>query len=365
MADTINETLENLKSSIVALADIAGACCQSGGGPINPPPNSSIPSYGGMDDDYPDSEAYFDARCNACNGIFDTLRETVLWLEVNHVDLKAGVFGGITTGLITALTLSGPAGWAVVAISSLIAILAGWIIAETLDFEQLGDAFDDEHTDLVKSLYNSQTVDTARDNFITVLDGSTFPTSFEEQALIKFMMGYELLNQIFNPREDMANYDSSSPIDCGSFILQLWSFVASGEGWAFRDDSTGTYSASGQWVGAREAWEINLVGLGTGHGPAAIGTIYITGLSIAVDITNSVQFDHSATSDAIIVSRRITVIYSDLSEQTFITTPSKDAGTVIMTIEGAKTIAEIEIEVGRNSAAPFDATIDILEVRVQ
>ncbi len=364
MADTINETLENLRSAISALVEAQEACCASAGGVVDQPPNSTIPPFGGDDDQYPDSETYFDARCNAANAVFDTIRELVLWLEVNHVDLKAGIFGGITTGLITALLLSGPAGWAVTAVSSLVGILATWIISETFDFEQLGDALDDKHTDLVKALYNGQSVTMARDDFLFVLGTSTFTTSDEEKALLKIIMGYDLLNQIVNPREDMANYTSPSPVDCGTFPIQVWSFVATGEGWAFRDDSDGPNSATGLYVLARQAWEMSIT-TASGDNGVARGTIYLTGLSIAVVIGNSVQMDYSATSDGITGNYGIKIIYDDLSEYEVTGEAGIGAGTRTLGISVAGTIEEIEITLGRKSTTAYSFTRDVLEVRVQ
>lgn len=110
---------------------------------------------------------------------------------------------------------------------------------------------------------------------------------------------------------------------------------------------------------------MTLTGPGTGTGPEAAGTIFLTGLSIAVGVGNSVEFDHSATSDGIIAARRIKAIFSDMTEQSFAATPTSTAGTAIMSISASKTISEIEISQARNYSFPFNMTRDVLEVRVQ
>lgn len=364
MADTINETLENLRAAIEEFTEKSGSCCASGGSKVGAVPVSDPPEYGGIDDQYPDAESYFDARCNACNGIYDTILEFVDWLDSNNVDLKAGIFGGLTTGITFALIGTGPAGWAIMASGVVVTSLAVWLIQEAFDFDALSTGFGSVHSDLVGALYNAQDVPTARANFLTVLAGATPTPSASELYLIELCLTEDVLNNIFNPRSDLGSYLSAAPIDCGGVTLQVWPFIATGEGWTFRDDSDGTYSASGVHVPARQAWEITIVGLGTGSGPKAMGTIFITGLSIAVDAGNSVQMDFGPLGDGVNASKHIKVIFSDLTElETSV--PGSTSGTVILSMVATKTIAEIECWVQRNWSNAFNTTVDFREVRVQ
>ncbi len=242
--------------------------------------------------------------------------------------------------------------------------LTTYLIARVINFEDLTDAMADVHDELVLALFNASDAITAKASFLTVLESSSVPTTGIEHGLVKLMLTNDLLNQLFDPRGDTATYQSPSPVDCGASLLQVWSFVASGEGWSFRDDSTGAYSASGAWNSGAEAWTITIVGPGTGTGPRAEGTILITGLSIAIPAGGSIQFDHGATGDGVIASRKVKAIFSDVTEQEFQPSSTKTAGTVVMTVPSAKTIAEIEVSIGRNWSNPFNTTRDVLEVRV-
>ncbi len=364
MADDINTTLEALRDAIKEFTQKSGQCCQPKGSKTGSEPSTQAPEYGGPDDEYPDQETFFDARCNACNGIYDTLLGVVDWLADNNVDWKAGLFGGLTTGLVFALLGAGPAGWAVAASGAIITGLAVWLIKETFDFSDLSTALDDVHEELVKGLYNTSDNQTAKVNFLSILGGATPTPSSAELYLIEIMLGGDLLNNILEPRSDMASYQSPDPIDCGTGALQVWSFVASGEGWVFEDQSAGTQSATGTWIVAKQAWEIELT-IVSGNGAFARGAIKEDGLSIAVDVGNSVQLDYSATSDGYNSSQGIIVTYTDLSEDTVYSSGhSSTAGTLILSITESKSIKEIEVTVAREDGN-YNYTLDLLEVRVQ
>lgn len=328
----------------------------------------STPSDGeisvGPDEQFPDQESYFDAKCNAANAIFDTVLAKVVWLEDNNVDIIAGVLGGVTTAVILGLLLAGPVGWAISLATSTVLGIATYLIKQAIQFDDLVDALNDVHDELVLSLFNASGTTTAKSSFLTELEASSVSTTSVDRGLISIMLATDLLNLLFSPREDVAVYQSPSPVDCGAALLQVWSFVASGEGWSFRDDSTGAYSASGAWNSGNEAWTITIVGPGTPPGPIALGTILITGLSIAIPAGGSIQFDHGATGDSVIASRKIKAIFSDVTEQEFNATATYTAGTVVMTVPTAKTIAEIEISIGRNWTVAFNTTRDVQEVRV-
>jgi len=237
------------------------------------------------------------------------------------------------------------------------------LIGYVLNFDDVYDALGEQHTEIVTALYNAGTALQARQNFIIELGNAATSTTAIEKELVSLMLTNSLLNQLFDIGNDLVYYDSPDPVVCGS-VLQRWTFAASGESWTFRDDSTGTYSATGVWNAGAQAWRIGLVGLGTGTGPQAQGRIFFTGLALAVDIGNSVQFDHGASEDGVVTGRNIKVVYSDASEQYYNPPGTKTAGTLVMSIDRAETIEEIEIGMGRNWQFAFDTYRDINEVRV-
>jgi len=318
----------------------------------------------GPDEQFPDQSSYFDAKCNVANGIFDTILDAITWLDDNSVDLLIGLFGGVTSGLIAGLIGAGPFGWAVIVTSSVVAGIAAFISRNLVSFSDLKAALIDTQTEAVLALFNSTDTLTAKGGFISEVEAGTPAITSIESGVLELLLTSDMLNNLFSPRSDVVAYESPSPVDCGSALLQLWSFVASGESWSFRDDSTGTYSASGLWISARQAWEITIVGLGTPTGPQANGTVLITGLSIAVPAGGSLQFDYGAVGDGIVVGLKIKAIFSDVTEQEQDFTNRILAGTGVMTFIASKTLAEIEISVGRNSSAPFNTDVDIEEVRV-
>lgn len=318
----------------------------------------------GPDEQFPDQTSYFDAKCNVANAIFDTVLGLVDWLDDNDVDLLAGLFGGVTSGLLVAIALAGPVGWSWAIVGALITSLAGYIVRLSINFSDLSAALNDTQDECVLGLFNSSNAATARTTFVEAVEAGSPAITSVESAFLGMLMVSDLLNNLFSPREDIVHYASPSPVDCGSALLQVWTFAASGQGWSFRDDSTGTYSASGVWSSPKEAWEITIVGLGTGTGPRATGTVLITGLSIAVAAGASVQMDHGPTGDGVIGSRKIKVFYSDATDQTQQPGSTSTAGTVVLTVPVAKTISAIEISFGRNWSYAFNTTRDCEEVRV-
>jgi len=317
----------------------------------------------GLGEQFPTQSAYYDAKCNAANGIFDTVLGANNWMVNNSVDLLLGLFGGVTTGLIAGLIGAGPLGWGVIVAASTIAGLAGMTIRYSLNFSDISDALGEQHDECVKALYNAANSSLARANFITELGNAATSTTALEREFVEFLLSNTVLNQLFDIGDDVVRYESPDPVVCDTFLFR-WPFTLSGESWTFRDDSTGDYSASGAWNSGAEAWRIGLVGPGTPTGPRAEGVIYLTGLAIVVDVGNSVQFDHGATSDGVVSSRSIKAVFSDATEQFFQAPSTSSAGTAIMSIEESKTIAELEIGLGRNWSLEFSITRDVNEVRV-
>ncbi len=326
-----------------------------------PPSDGSISV--GPGEKFPTQEAYYNAKCNVANGIFDTILGSVDWLDSNVTALLAGGFGGVTSALLFGLVISGPVGWGVILAEATIGAISAMIVGYVLNFDDISDALGEQHTELVTALYNAGNALQASENFITELDNAATPTTALEQELVSLMLTNSVLNQLFDIGDTVVSYDSPDPVVCGS-VLQRWPFTASGEGWVFRDDSTGSYSASGVWNSGAEAWRITLVGPGTGTGPRSEGKIFITGLSIVVGIGNSVQFDHSASEDGVVTGRNIKVVFSDASEQYFDAPSTSGPGTAVMSIEKSETIEEIEIGLSRNWQYAFNTYRDINEVRV-
>ena len=365
MATNINATIEALRLALVEIAGRSADCCQGKGGKTGAGPSTQAPEYGGIDDKYPTAEDFFDARCNASNGVYDTILGAVTWLDDNSVDWKAGLFGGLTTGLIFGLLGAGPAGWAIVVAGTIVTSLTVWLIRESFDFADLATALGDVQDELVVSLYNAGSISTARQNFLSILEGATPAPSSAELTLIEIMLGDDLLNNVLDPREDMAEYQSPSPVDCGSFVLLTWTFPADAQGWTFRDDSAGASSASGVYNGPDEALEVTMNNAGGGSKPIAKGTWLKTGLSQAVTIGGSVQFDYSEPSDGINQGGHIWVKYSDLTTNTRTLALGTSAGTMIMTFPADKTVSEIECSLSRTTSSTNSHTADIEEVRVQ
>lgn len=329
----------------------------------NAPSDGEVPV--GPDEQFPDQESYLVAKCNAANAIYDTVLATVRWLETNNIDLLGGLLGGMTTALAMGLLISGPVGWAVTLAAVTITGITTYLISKVINFSDLEDALVDVHDESVLALFNSSNTIVAENNFIAAIAASTEPTTAVERDLVGLMLSSDLLNLLFSPRQDVGVYQSPSPVDCDSGLLQVWSFIASGEGWTFRDDSDGTYSASGVWLsGGEEAWEITLVGIGGPNPTKAVGVIYINSLSIAAEVGGSVQMDFGALSSGKASSKHIKVIYSDLSEFE-VGVSGTSAGTLILTLTDPGTIETIEVWVQRSwPSTAFTMTMEVQEVRV-
>lgn len=361
MADTINETLENLRAAI----ELAAACCEAGqsvtGQEIDDPPSDGIVEVG-EGQQFETQEDYLDAKCNAANGIFDTTREMLDWLDVNSVDINAGLFGGWTTAIVLGLLVSGPVGWAVTLSGVLVSSLAAFAVAKALDFESAVDAMDDVHDELVLSLFNASDSETALTSFMATLATASGPPGTVMQQFIKFLIGDKVLNQLFNPRSDVATYTSPSPVDCGGAILQTWDFDSDFESWTFVDDS----EVNGLAVRSYNATAESIATQLTSTSARSTGTHTSPALAIAVVAGASVQFDYSQSSDGLNWGKSIIATYSDMSEFQITRTNDKGPSTLILTLPSAGTLASIDIITTRGNGArtPYDIDVQILEVRV-
>lgn len=250
MADNINTTLEDLLAAIREFTEKSGQCCETKGSVVEDPPSDGEVIVG-PDEQFPDTEEYFDAKCNTANAIYDTVLGVIDWLDANNVDLISGFFGAITSGLAVAFLLSGPVGWALVAVGGSVATTAWFLVRYALDFTDVSTALGQVHSECVLALYNAANTTEAKANFLTEVDGATQPITSVERQLLGFLLNYNLLNQLFGPREDVASYQSPSPISCPSSWSHVFDFTISAQGWT--NDAThsrpfGTYSAGVGWV---------------------------------------------------------------------------------------------------------------------
>lgn len=248
---------------------------------IDPPPSNGDISVG-PGEQFPDEAAYFSAKCSVANGIYDTVLETVQWLDDNNVDLLAGTFGGVTTGLVTALLGAGPVGWAIVLISSATAALASFLIRYAVNFFDLKEALVDVHSECVLALYNASDTSAARTEFIAAAEGATQPITPIESDLLGLLLSGKMLNQLFGPRPDVGSYESPNPINCPTSWLHTFDFTVSNGGWT--NDAThsrpfGTYSPGVGWVsvwGAVGVFDERLYLEKTGVGGEIIQSVTVT-----------------------------------------------------------------------------------------
>lgn len=229
MADNINETLEDLTATLDALAEKFQECCKGGGATVDPPPGSGAPPTG-EGTDYPDEQAYLDAKCNAANLIYDTIANFIDELATGDYLTKIsagfgaiGVIGGI-------LALLGPGGWAIAGISAGLVGIVTALLALTIDLDLIADTLDDAHEDLVTALYNAETANTARQSFISAFEAEEPTLGPEEVSLVYYLLPNNLLNNLFEPTIDFQYYQSPDPIDCGSSqaILVVLPFYTGG-----------------------------------------------------------------------------------------------------------------------------------------
>lgn len=305
---------------------------------------------------------YFDAKCNTANGIFDTVRGLVQWLEDNDVDIIAGVFGGVTTGILVGLGLAGPLGWALALVAATTVSISGYMIRYALNFADMGDALDDTHDECVLALFNAGDAKTAENNFIAEVEAGSPVITALESGLLRIFLSSEMVNQLFAPRSDVAVYQSAAPVDCGSAILALWTFLADEDGFSFSDDSTPPSSASGAYDSGLQALGCTLVSAAGGARSRA--SWEKTGLSIAVTPGASAQFDYTKTSDGKNQSKYMLVTYSDASFEEKTVPNTSGAGTLVLTLSEAKTISSVLVEISRSYTPGSTHTTEVLEVRI-
>lgn len=359
--DDIAIALECICNGTTVLAEKSGQAGQAAEGSLS---DGVIETGEGQQ--FPDQESYFNAKCNSANGIFDTILGMIDWLRDNDVDMLAGLFGGVTSGLLVAAALAGPVGWAWALVSSLVVSLAGFIIAYALNFSDVSDALDDTHEECVMALYNAADSITAEDNFIAAVEAGSPTITAIEASFLRILLSAEILNQLFEPREDVAAYESSDPVDCGSFILKSWTFPADVEGWTFTDDSDPSCSATRSYEATEEAIRNTLV-VASLPFVRATGTNDSPAVTLAVTPGAAVQVDFSATSDApILANVAVTAFYSDATSETD-NVDFGAAGTLVLTLTQSKTITSVQVQFARSTSGSAQGSThfqDLQEVRV-
>lgn len=318
----------------------------------------------GPDEQFPDQESYFNSKCSVANAIFDTILGLVDWLDDNDVDLIAGLFGGVTSGLLVGVAISGPMGWAWALVSSLIAGLAGYIVRLSINFSDLSAALADTHDECVLGLFNASDANAAKANFIAAADDGTPAITSVERGLLGLFLVSDMVNNLFSPRDDIVSYSSPDPVDCGTAILASWTFPVDAEGWTFRDDSAGASSASGVYDGPDQSLKVTKVNAGGSGRPISKGTWLKTGLAIAVPAGAGLQMDYGPTSDGIAQGAHILVVYDDASEDERTLGVGSAAGTLVLTLPAAKTVEEIECSLSRTTSSANTHYANVQEVRV-
>lgn len=321
----------------------------------------------GPGEQFPDQASYFDAKCNVANGIFDTIRDLFQWLQDNGTNLLAGVFGGVTSGLLQGFGESGPVGWAIAKIDAAIVSIASFVLNANVGFQDVVDALDDTHQECVLALFNASNAFDARSNFIAAVEAGLPAITAADSQLVEMMLTSEMVNQLFSPRADLADYESPAPIDCGASIIQIWTFPVDEESWTFRDDSTANASAAGSYNSFEEALQADQVVVAGGPGRITRAVNVSPTVALIVTPGASVQWDYSAPSDSIVVFRDLTAIYTDATSETVNKSGHTTAGTLVLTLTQSKTIETIECLTGRsNGSSTTGWTFETLtfEVRV-
>lgn len=222
------ELLEKLNCICEAVTTTAETGQEAG--TLIDPPFSNGEVTVGPGEQFPDIEAYLDAKCNVSNGIFDTIRDTVEWLENNNTQLLTGLFGGVTSGLIVALALSGPVGWAIAGVTGTIAGMAAYLIASSIAFADLKTAMNDRHDEAVLALYDGGDAVLAKDAFIAAIAAGSPTPGAVELGLLDLMVSAQLVNQLFDPRPALADYQSPDPSPCVGWS-HTFDFTISDQGW--------------------------------------------------------------------------------------------------------------------------------------
>lgn len=357
--------VSDLISAVNGLTEAIGGCCEKIAGRgtqdiDDPPHDGDVPV--GIDERWETHDAFFTAKCRVANAIYDTVLGAVTDIGASDIEMiLSGVAGGPVAVLAGKIATAGVLGWAISKVSLAMVSLAFVLIDLIVNFNDIGDALAAQHAPLVKALFNGSDARAAKSSFMAVLAEEELPSA--DTLLVSTLLTNDLLNQLFNPRSDAARYVSPVAITCDT-TLQIWTFPVDGQSWAFRDDSTGSNTAAGEYSSVKEAWEMT-IHTTSGSTGRAKGTIWLEGLSIAVGVENSVQFDFSETSDGVNSSKHLKIIYDDLEEYETMIAGGPAAGTITLNITEPGTIETIECTLSREWMHGSTFIRDVEEVRVQ
>lgn len=360
-----DEIFEVLNCICEQLTELTGQGVAEGQTIEDPPLDGTITV--GSGEQFPDQEAYFDAKCAVANAIFDTVLAMVDWLNGNQDDVIAGQFGGVTSGLLVGISAVGIASWVWDKVKTFTASLAGQIVSTVTDFAELSAAMNDTHQETVLAMFNASNTNSAEANAISAIQAGTPTIGTPETLMLKILLSSDMLNNLFDPRADLAAYVSPSPIDCGAAILQLWTFPTDVQGWTFVDDSDPGSSATRVYDAVNQAIENEYI-VESAPNVSAFGINTSPSVSHALVPGSSVQVDYSAPSDAPL-NHGINVIaeFSDATEEETGILTFNMAGTRVLTISVTKTITNVRVECGRSTSGSAQGSTSqqhFLEVRI-
>lgn len=220
---------EDLVNAVLALSDNLSEYAMEQATDGDSQPHDGSVSWGQTGDQFQTELEYNTAKCNVSNAIWDRIKDAVDWLENNDADIAAGLFGAGTTALIGWMIASGPIGWAIVGVSSaVVGILTTVLTDVSLNLEDVQDALDEQHDDLVCALYGSSNAISAKENFLDVLADAPTTLSTIELGLVGLMLTFKLNNQLFEPDADVINYVSADPSPCNCGLTAMYVEIESG-----------------------------------------------------------------------------------------------------------------------------------------
>jgi len=219
LVGAINAQTAMLASLVSAVRDLVGAGaggCGGGCGTVIDPEelNDGFPPIG-EGERWPTQGAYNDAKCNVAHAIVDTLTAQIDVLDDYNVDdLFAGGVA-LATAMIATLLAAGPVGWAAAAVVGVVAGIVNLIVgAGALNLGDLEESLTNDRNLLICMLYNAPSSDIVKDSIMEYF--GTTPATLLELGLINLLLPTYLLNQLFDPTEEAATYQSENPFDCSA-----------------------------------------------------------------------------------------------------------------------------------------------------
>lgn len=195
---------------------LTSGCCPGGesGTIYDPPPNTAGPTIG-AGQDFPDLPTYEDYKCRAANWIVDSQIAVADRLSGWNIDELSVLSAGALVGLIVAVLVTSFFGRVLSAVLGAVSALVGAIAGtQAFSFTDIITELTAVHSDLVCALYEGITAEAARDNYLTVLDGTSLNAA--EKLFIQLTLANNILNKLFeNWTEPAAHPVTSSCAGCG------------------------------------------------------------------------------------------------------------------------------------------------------